>query len=111
MAPRRRPPLALLALAVLLLLPGGLLVANPAFIRMTRLEEADEPVARFPHWTHQEGFKCYACHPSLFSMTRKTGFTHEDMGEGRFCGACHDGQTAFHHDQDEDHECEECHVE
>lgn len=86
-----------------------LLVANPAWITMTRVEEADEAVAKFPHWKHQDEFKCYACHSSLFSMQKKVGMTHEDIDDGKYCGACHNGDVAFY-PEDEDVDCEVCHA-
>jgi c(7)-type cytochrome triheme protein len=46
----------------------------------------------FSHWRHEQ-FQCVACHPTIFPRARK-GFTHDDMDEGRFCGACHDGRIA-----------------
>jgi c(7)-type cytochrome triheme protein len=46
----------------------------------------------FSHWRHEQ-YQCVACHPAIFPRARK-GFTHDDMDEGRFCGACHDGRTA-----------------
>jgi len=55
--------------------------------------KADPPdAALFSHWQHEQ-YPCFACHPTLFPRARK-GFTHDDMDEGRFCGACHDGRTA-----------------
>lgn len=88
----------------------GLAVANPAFIKMKRVGETDEAVATFPHWSHQENYKCYTCHPSLFSKEKKVGMTHEDIDEGKYCGACHNGAVAFY-PEDEDIDCEVCHVE
>jgi c(7)-type cytochrome triheme protein len=88
----------------------GLLVANPATVQIERVEEADEGPVVFGHWKHQESYQCYACHNNLFSMDTKTAFTHEDMDEGKFCGACHNGKVAPHPDDDA-FGCESCHVE
>jgi c(7)-type cytochrome triheme protein len=46
----------------------------------------------FSHWQHDQ-YQCVACHPGVFPRARM-GFTHDQMDEGRFCGACHDGRTA-----------------
>jgi len=81
----------------------GLLVSSvalgaafPALLRIPRRNPAVPypPRALFSHRTH-ESFGCYACHPSIFPQQTRVAFTHEDMGEGKFCGHCHDGRTAF----------------
>lgn len=64
--------------------------------------------ALFSHWEHEQ-YKCFVCHDSIFPQ-KKVGFTHDDMDAGRYCGACHDGKTAWSID-DDDVECETCHVE
>jgi c(7)-type cytochrome triheme protein len=46
----------------------------------------------FSHWQHDQ-YPCFVCHPAIFPQARK-GFTHDEMDEGRFCGACHDGRSA-----------------
>ncbi len=54
------------------------------------------PPAVFPHTLHRVLFRCYVCHDSLFKM--KLGADHitmEAIGNGRYCGACHNGNTAF----------------
>lgn len=54
------------------------------------------PPVVFPHWKHRVHFRCYACHPQPFEMREGANqFALEDIRSGRFCGACHDGQTAF----------------
>jgi c(7)-type cytochrome triheme protein len=72
------------------------LFAVPAEIRVPIVKEhgkADPPAAGlFAHWRHDQ-YQCFDCHPTLFPRERK-GFTHEQMDDGRFCGACHDGKTA-----------------
>ena len=64
----------------------------------------DKPVkgAVFSHKTHTmgAGLECDACHDSLFEQesgaaSKKPDFTMAKMYQGGFCGACHDGQTAF----------------
>jgi c(7)-type cytochrome triheme protein len=80
----------------LLLSSVALGAAFPAVVRIPRRNPAAPafpPRALFSHRTHQS-FGCYACHPGVFPQAL-VGFTHEEMAEGRFCGRCHDGRTAF----------------
>ena len=67
----------------------------------------------FDHRTHtdQIGLECSACHGEIFAMQRgvapRTGkLTMASLAEGQFCGACHDGDTAFASDTN----CSACHV-
>ncbi len=91
--PRGRP---LGALLVLLLSSLALGAAFPAVLRIPRRDPAvrSPPRALFSHRTH-ESFGCYGCHPAIFPQQTLVGFTHQEMGEGKFCGRCHDGRTAF----------------
>lgn len=66
---------------------------------------APPDAALFQHGRHDQ-FNCNACHPALFPKWR-AGFTHLDMREGRFCGACHDGTAAF---EVGTADCRSCHV-
>ncbi|HEX7505998.1 MAG TPA: c(7)-type cytochrome triheme domain-containing protein [Polyangia bacterium] len=88
-------PLVLVLLAALLLGSASVL-AVPAEVRVPVVKEhgkADPPEPGvFSHWQHDQ-FLCFTCHPALFPRARK-GFTHDQMDEGKFCGACHDGRTA-----------------
>lgn len=60
----------------------------------------------FSHENHLEMFGCDECHPDLFKAQRGANKqTMEAMEEGQFCGACHDGSTAFNVAED----CESCH--
>ncbi len=66
------------------------------------------PVAVFPHALHRVLFKCYVCHDSLFKM--KLGadaISMEAIGNGKFCGACHDGKTTY--DASSFDNCQRCH--
>lgn len=60
----------------------------------------------FPHWFHRIRFSCKTCHSDLgFQM--KAGANQINMLKiinGEFCGACHDGQSAWSVDN-----CELCH--
>jgi c(7)-type cytochrome triheme protein len=70
--------------------------AFPAALRIPRKESTRVnplPTALFSHRTHG-ALVCFACHPSTFPQA-PVAFTHDDMGQGQFCGHCHDGRTAF----------------
>ena len=50
----------------------------------------------FSHAFHIQSFGCSECHPDLFKAERGANkATMEEMEKGKFCGACHDGSTAF----------------
>lgn len=56
----------------------------------------------------EKGYKCDSCHPSLFQMKKGTAkITLASHVNGQFCGACHNGKTAFGTDNPE--KCHECH--
>lgn len=68
--------------------------------------------AVFTHKIHtmDAGLACDSCHDSLFPMeqgaTEKKGdFTMKSFKEGKYCGACHDGKSAF----DSATQCGSCH--
>jgi len=86
-------PLA--AAGVLLISVAALGASFPAVLRIPRREPSGPypPRALFSHRAH-ETFGCYACHPSIFQQAL-VGFTHQEMGDGKYCGRCHDGHTAF----------------
>ena len=51
--------------------------------------------AAFSHAFHTAVFSCDNCHLGLFGMKKTAGrMTMDDMNKGKFCGACHDGNTA-----------------
>ncbi len=67
----------------------------------------------FSHTEHTEmGFECASCHSELFEM--KVGAAEEQPGkftmvalyEGKYCGACHNGDDAFASDT----LCTTCHI-
>ena len=84
------------ALLILLVSSVALGAAFPAVLRIPRRDPGVPypPQALFSHRSHAT-FGCYACHPSIFPQQTLVGFTHQEMGEGKFCGGCHDGRTAF----------------
>lgn len=64
----------------------------------------DQPVVGvlFSHASHVEeaGLDCDSCHDDLFSMEARAVQQEPDfnmlaLSEGRYCGACHDGEMAF----------------
>jgi c(7)-type cytochrome triheme protein len=67
---------------------------------------ADAGNVTFPHEVHIGMFGCDECHPVLFKPEKGADkMTMEAMDKGEFCGACHDGSTAFNVAED----CESCH--
>lgn len=80
----------------LLVSTAALGAAFPAVLRIPRRDPGVPypPRALFSHRSHEK-FGCYGCHPSIFPQQTLVGFTHQEMSEGRFCGRCHDGRTAF----------------
>ena len=74
-----------------------------------------EPVVGvvFSHEYHinEAGMDCESCHDDIFQMEalsaqQETDFNMLSLGEGRYCGACHDGEMAF----DANTRCASCHV-
>jgi c(7)-type cytochrome triheme protein len=76
----------------------------------------EEPVkaVTFNHTAHTEdmGFDCNDCHNDIFKMKMGNAelhpdqFTMEALYAGKYCGACHDGETAFASDT----KCASCHI-
>ena len=67
----------------------------------------------FTHDTHTKemGLDCESCHDELFIMKagdaeEKDDFTMKSLYKGKYCGACHDGSTAFASDT----RCTTCHI-
>jgi len=56
----------------------------------------------------EKGHKCDTCHPSIFQMKKgEAKITLASHTNGQFCGACHNGKTAFGTDNPK--KCNECH--
>jgi c(7)-type cytochrome triheme protein len=84
----------LMATAVVPLSPALAVLGDIAF----KPKEPERGVAPavFPHWIHRIRYKCYACHPALFEMKAGANpITMDAIKTGKFCGACHDGKTAW----------------
>ncbi len=96
--------IALALLGMLLPVAPG---AEYGDVVLNRLSERNEmrPVI-FPHWFHRIRFRCKVCHSELgFEM--RAGANHITMGDiidGRYCGMCHNGETAWSVDN-----CHLCH--
>lgn len=68
--------------------------------------------ASFSHTKHVEEIEleCASCHSTVFAMkkgaaTANNDFTMAAFKEGKYCGACHNGDDAF----DSSTQCESCH--
>lgn len=59
--------------------------------------ESQMAPVEFSHWRHRVNYTCRLCHVDLGFATEagQTLITEEDNRSGLFCGACHDGKTAF----------------
>lgn len=92
------------------LLVVGLLVSMGMVFapQSTRAEYADVVInnyadaagmrpAVFPHWFHRIRFRCKVCHADLGFKFKAGGnqITMAKIIEGRFCGACHNGEVAW----------------
>ena len=101
--------LVALVLSLAVSLWGRPALSMPDAVRIPMLEPhppgAPADAALFRHGRHDQ-FGCASCHPALFPQWR-VGFTHRDMNEGRFCGACHDGSAGF---DTATADCRSCHV-
>ena len=72
------------------------------------IRRAGKP-AFFSHWSHRTRYTCRVCHLELdFAMrTNTTEITEEANRKGRYCGACHNGKTAF---AQTEANCARCHT-
>ena len=96
---------ALLA-ALLPLHHVGAEVGDIVFARKTPGTE-DIPPAIFPHSLHRMQFKCHVCHDAITVMKAGANpITYDAIQEGKFCGVCHNGKTAF---QSTFEACARCH--
>lgn len=96
-----KPGWAELLIAMLFLVNVSLLAAEQApgdlvFERDAETEISPFPPSIFQHWLHRVRYRCDSCHSDLFEMKQgATPVTMEIIKEGKACGACHDGNTAF----------------
>lgn len=97
---------AALLLAVLLATTGAPRAEYGDVVLNKRSEaEGVRPVV-FPHWFHRIRFRCAACHADLGFQMRvgANDISMKDIAEGKFCGACHNGQVAWSAER-----CDLCH--
>lgn len=110
---------AVLMLSVAMLYASGNDVAEEEYDEDTYGPEAPivwvKPVKSvvFEHKIHTMGAEldCDSCHDDLFEMEagvaeENEDFTMETLYEGGYCGACHDGSTAFASNT----RCTSCHI-
>jgi c(7)-type cytochrome triheme protein len=91
---------------------------NGAFWKYGTLEmrrktkKAGVPAVVFSHWSHRARYTCRVCHQELgFSMrSGDTGITRAQYVSGKYCGACHDGVTAFTVQEGTGRQCDRCHM-
>lgn len=87
-----------IAAALILLTRYGYVAAVEGDITFSRRAgaSAEFPAAVFPHWAHRARFRCYVCHNAIFEMKAGANPVSMDaIGQGKYCGACHNGKTAF----------------
>jgi len=79
-----------------------------------RSKKAGMPPAVFPHWLHRARYTCSVCHVELELAMRggSNGISRTGCLSGKYCGACHDGKTAFTVKEDGGKkECYRCHLQ
>lgn len=78
-----------------------------------KTKKAGIPAAVFSHWSHRARYTCRVCHQELgFSMrSGDTGITRATYVSGKYCGACHNGATAFTVQEGAARQCGRCHME
>ncbi|MDD2898257.1 MAG: cytochrome c3 family protein [Desulfuromonadaceae bacterium] len=66
----------------------------------------------FPHWSHRARYTCRVCHEELGISMRlgDTGISRSQYVAGKYCGACHDGVTAFTVQDGPARQCDKCHM-
>lgn len=75
-------------------------------------KKAGMPPVIFPHWVHRARYTCRVCHFELQFSTRRddTGITRAAYLAGQYCGACHNGKTAFSARDEQPRHCDRCHL-
>ena len=73
-------------------------------------EEPNKAVFNHAYHVEEVGLDCDSCHDDLFEMeigaaSAKKDFTMASFKEGKYCGACHNGDDAF----DAQTQCDSCH--
>lgn len=87
-----------LLLLSVVLVPAAIAWAEYADVVINEASEKEgmSPVI-YPHWFHRIRYQCSVCHVDLGFKTRAggNGITMEKIVNGEFCGACHNGETAW----------------
>lgn len=95
--------------AFTLLAPHGLKAGGPPDVTFSDTQSL--PPVVFSHEVHLgKKLKCGNCHSKIFKMKAGSAdegnaLTMDSLKNGQFCGACHDGETAFSSKGD----CKKCH--
>jgi c(7)-type cytochrome triheme protein len=97
-ATHHRTKLRFLPVVILLLAASAVARAEFGDIVLNNVSEQEgmRPVI-FQHWFHRIRFQCRVCHNELkFEMrVGATQVTMDQISQGRFCGACHNGEIAW----------------
>jgi len=105
---RERSLFAIVLVLPLLLIINQQVKAEYADVVLNRNSEKEgvRPVV-YPHWFHRIRFQCRVCHHELgFEMrVGANNVTMEGIIDGKFCGACHNGEIAWSVDN-----CDFCHT-
>ncbi len=73
--------------------------------KIDSMKKANVKPVVFPHWFHRIRFKCKVCHEDIFIIKKGANdINMQAIMEGKFCGRCHDGLTAW-----EPLYCDRCH--
>lgn len=98
----------LFSLLIAIFLVGVVFAVDGDIVFKREGGEGGVPASTFPHWFHRIRYKCYACHPTPFEMKAGANkITMDAIGEGKFCGACHNGKIAWAASFET---CNRCHV-
>jgi c(7)-type cytochrome triheme protein len=93
--------------------PNGPFWRYGTVLKPQRRQQTARKPAVFAHWSHRAKYTCRVCHLELgFSMRAgDTGITRQQYLSGKYCGACHDGKTAFTVQDGPQAACARCHME
>jgi c(7)-type cytochrome triheme protein len=93
----RRRLFTVVLVVILMAVPAkSLLAVMGDIVFQIENESRGTPPAVFPHWVHRVRYKCYACHSAVFEMKAGANpVTMDAIAAGQYCGACHDGKTAW----------------
>lgn len=99
--------LALVAALLALALPGDAAAEYGDVVLNRNSEKEGVRPVLFPHWFHRIRYRCKVCHAELgFKMRAGANdLRMDDIANGKFCGACHNGEIAWPTDR-----CELCHA-